>query len=74
MSKDNIIQFPTDYKGDDKQPHTGVSAVDALRICVDHAFDSGYIDTYNATKLMVTLDMFEDMQKTIERLRDEFVD
>ena len=74
MSKDNIIQFPTDYKGDDKQPHTGVSAVEALRICVDHAFDAEYIDADNAAKLMVTLDMFEDMQMTIERLRDEFVD
>ena len=74
MSKDNIIQFPTTYKGDSNQPPPGVSAVDALRICVDHAIVGGYIDSENAAKLMVTLDMFEDMQTTIEKLRDEFAD
>lgn len=68
MSKDNVIQFPTDYKGN---PPKGVTAVDALRICVDHTFDGGYIDEENFNKLMITLDMFEDMYNRIEKIREE---
>tara|TARA_B100000212_G_scaffold277225_1_gene216803 strand:+ start:2050 stop:2274 length:225 start_codon:yes stop_codon:yes gene_type:complete len=74
MSKDNIIQFPTTYKGDSNPQPNGVTAVEALRICVDHAYDGEYIDAENAGKLMLTLDMFEQMQATIEKLRDEFAD
>ena len=68
MSKDNIIQFPTDYKGN---PPKGVTAVDALRICVEHTFDGHYIDEENFDKLMMTLDMFEEMYERIEKIREE---
>ena len=68
MSKDNVIDFPTEYKGNQAK---GVTAVDALRICVDHTFDGGYIDEENFNKLMITLDMFEDMYNRIEKIREE---
>ena len=68
MSNDNIIQFPTKHKG---EPIKGVTAVDALRICVDHTFDGGYIDEENYNKLRITLDMFEDMYERIEKIRQE---
>lgn len=68
MSNDNIIQFPTKHKG---EPIKGVTAVDALRICVDHTFDGDYIDEENYNKLMITLDMFEDMYERIEKIRED---